>query len=907
MSELRFDNQTVVVTGAGGGLGKAYATFFASRGANVVVNDLGGSHVGEGKSTKAADVVVEEIRKAGGKAVANYDSVENGEAIIDTAIKNFGRIDILINNAGILRDISFKNMKDQDWDLINKVHVYGAYKCARAAWPHFRKQKFGRIINTASAAGLYGSFGQTNYSAAKLSQVGFTETLAKEGAKYNILANVIAPIAASRMTATVMPPDVLEHLKPEWVVPLVAVLVHPSNTQETGSIFEVGGGHIAKLRWERAKGALLKTDESLTPQAILSKWNDVNDFSKPSYPSGPADFMSLLEEGQQLPSAPAAPNLDFKGKVALVTGGGNGLGRSYCLLFAKLGASVVVNDLVDPEPVVQEIKKLGGTAVGNKASVEDGEAVVKAAIDAFGRIDIVINNAGILRDKAFTNMDDSLWNPVIDVHLRGTYKVTKAAWPYFLKQKYGRVVNTTSTSGIYGNFGQANYAAAKLGILGFSRALALEGAKYNIKVNTIAPNAGTNMTRTILPEEMVQAFKPDYVAPLVVLLSSDAVPEPGTKGLYECGSGWFARTRFQRSGGHSFPVDVPLTPEAVLAEWKNIVNFDDGRADHPEDSQAGLERIMANINNRSGGKKEDKAAANADQGILSNIEKAKKMTSQGTPFEYTDRDVILYNISLGAKRTDLPLVYENNENFQALPTFGVIPWFNTQTPWNMEDIVANFSPMMLLHGEQYLEIRKYPIPTAAKTINIPKLVDVIDKGNAAIVVAGYTTKDSKTGEDLFYNESSVFIRGSGGFGGSPKPTAARPKAAVAAYKPPQRKPDVVVEEKTSEDQAALYRLNGDRNPLHIDPEFSKVGGFKIPILHGLCSLGISGKHIFQKYGPFKNIKVRFAGVVLPGQTLKTEMWKEGNVVIFQTVVAETGKLAISGAGAELLEGAKAKL
>lgn len=121
-----------------------------------------------------------------------------------------------------------------------------------------------------------------------------------------------------------MPPDVLEHLKPEWVVPLVAVLVHPSNTQETGSIFEVGGGHIAKLRWERAKGALLKTDESLTPQAILSKWNDVNDFSKPSYPSGPADFMSLLEEGQQLPSAPAAPNLDFKGKVALVTGGGNG-------------------------------------------------------------------------------------------------------------------------------------------------------------------------------------------------------------------------------------------------------------------------------------------------------------------------------------------------------------------------------------------------------------------------------------------------------------------------------------------------------------------------------------------------------------------------------------------------------
>ena len=136
------------------------------------------------------------------------------------------------------------------------------------------------------------------------------------------------------------------------------------------------------------------------------------------------------------------------------------LGRSYALLFAKHGASVVVNDLMNPDDVVQEIQKLGGKAIGNKASAEDGDTVVKAAIDAFGRIDIIVNNAGILRDKAFANMDDTLWDQVIAVHLRGTYKVTKAAWPYMLKQKYGRIVNTTSTSGIYGNFGQANYAAA---------------------------------------------------------------------------------------------------------------------------------------------------------------------------------------------------------------------------------------------------------------------------------------------------------------------------------------------------------------------------------------------------------------------------------------------------------------
>lgn len=207
---------------------------------------------------------------------------------------------------------------------------------------------------------------------------------------------------------------------------------------------------------------------------------------------------------------------------------------------------------------------------------------------------------------------------------------------------------------------------------------------------------------------------------------------------------------------------------------------------------------------------------------------------------------------------------------------------------------------MLLHGEQYLEIRKWPIPTSGKLISHGRLVDVIDKGNAAIVVTGTTTKDATTGEDVFYNEFSVFIRGSGGFGGASSGTDRG--AATASHKVPSRNPDAVVEEKTTEDQAALYRLNGDRNPLHIDPEFSKVGGFKLPILHGLCTFGISGKHLYLKFGPFKNIKVRFVGVVIPGQTLRTEMWKDGGRVVFQTKVVETGKLCIAGSAAELSRG-----
>lgn len=737
-----------------------------------------------------------------------------------------------------------------------------------------------------------------NELAAKLSQVGFTETLAKEGYKYNIICNVIAPIAASRMTQTVMPPDILENLKPDWVVPLVAVLVHSSNQHETGSIFEVGGGHIAKLRWERAKGALLKTGPSLTPGAILKKWENVNDFSEPSYPSGVADFMSLLEEAQKLGDNEQGERLDFTGKVALITGGGAGLGRSYALLFAKYGASVVVNDLVNPDDVVQEIQKNGGKAVGNKASAEDGDAVVKAAIEAYGRLDILVNNAGILRDKAFANMEDKMWDQVIAVHLRGTFKTTKAAWPYFLKQKYGRIVNTTSTSGIYGNFGQANYAAAKLGILGLSRALAREGAKYNINVNTIAPNAGTNMTRSIMPEEMVQAFKPEQVAPLVVALCSDKVPDPPTGGLFEVGSGWHARTRWQRSGGHGFPVDVKLTPEAVVKAWSDIVTFDDGRADHPEDAQDGLKSIMNNMQNKSAGGKRD-ATGNVDTKILESIDTAKGMKAEGSKFSYDDKDVILYNLGIGAKRTELPLIYEGSDSFQVLPTFGVIPPFGAEAPWNMDDILPNFNPTMLLHGEQYLEIRKFPLPTAGTLVSFPKLVEVVDKGKSAIVVSGTTTKDAHTGEDVFYNESSLFIRGSGGFGGPSK--GSNRGAATTVHQPPKRKPDTVVVEATTEEQAALYRLNGDRNPLHVDPGFAKMGGFKTPILHGLCFFGISGKHVYQTYGPFKNIKVRFAGTVLPSQKLRTEMWKEGAKVIFQTIVVETGKLCIAGAGAELMD------
>lgn len=243
-------------------------------------------------------------------------------------------------------------------------------------------------------------------------------------------------------------------------------------------------------------------------------------------------------------------------------------------------------------------------------------------------------------------------------------------------------------------------------------------------------------------------------------------------------------------------------------------------------------------------------------------------------------------------------MFEGDDAFRVLPTFGVIPPFGAASPYSMDQLVPNFSPMMLLHGEQYLEIRQFPIPTEAELVSYPQVVEVLDKGNAGVVIQGAVTKDKRTGKDVFYNESTIFIRGSGGFGGPSK--GSDRGAATRSYKPPQRQPDAVVEEKTSDEQAALYRLSGDRNPLHIEPNFAKMGGFKAPILHGLCFFGIAGKHILNAFGDFQNIKVRFAGTVIPGQTLVTEMWKENNTVIFQVKVKETGKLAISMSAAELM-------
>jgi len=273
---IDLDGRVAVVTGAGGGLGRSHALLMASRGAKVVVNDLGGTRDGSGGGSEMADAVVTEIIDAGGEAVANYDGVhtwEGGEAIVQTALDAFGRVDIVVNNAGILRDTSFAKLEQDQLDLVLKVHLYGAFHVARAAWNHLKQQGYGRIINTSSGSGLYGNFGQSNYSAGKMGQVGLTRTLAIEGAKYGITANVIAPAATSRMTEDIFPPQLLEKLEPEYVSPLVVYLASEACT-DTGRIYSVGGGYVARVAILEGEGTTFEGVPS--PDDVADAWEQVN-------------------------------------------------------------------------------------------------------------------------------------------------------------------------------------------------------------------------------------------------------------------------------------------------------------------------------------------------------------------------------------------------------------------------------------------------------------------------------------------------------------------------------------------------------------------------------------------------------------------------------------------------------
>ncbi len=274
---LRFDNRVAIVTGAGGGLGRAYALELARRGAKVVVNDLGGARDGSGASLSAAQGVVDEIVAAGGEAMANGASVTDAAAVehmVAVVKERWGRVDVLVNNAGILRDKTFVKMTHDDFRQILDVHLMGSVICTKAVWELMREQAYGRILMTTSSTGLYGNFGQANYGAAKLGLVGLMKTLALEGAKYNVKVNTIAPLAATRMTEDLMPPALLEKMGPETVVPAAVYLV--SEDAPSNAIINAGGGGFERAYVTLTRGIHVAA-EDMTAETVAARFDEISD------------------------------------------------------------------------------------------------------------------------------------------------------------------------------------------------------------------------------------------------------------------------------------------------------------------------------------------------------------------------------------------------------------------------------------------------------------------------------------------------------------------------------------------------------------------------------------------------------------------------------------------------------
>ena len=298
---IKFDDKVVIVTGAGGGLGKSHALEFARRGAKVVVNDLGGSVDGSGGASDAANAVVEEIKAEGGEAIANGASVADQSGVqnmIDEVMSKWGRIDVLVNNAGILRDKSFHKITLEEFDAVMDVHFQGSVYTSHAVYPIMREQNFGRIIFTSSSGGLSGNFGQANYGAAKMAMIGLMNCLKIEGQKYNVHSSAVAPVALSRMTENLFPEGIGERFLPEYVTPAVIYLA--SDDAPNGAIIGAGAGVFTQFRIFETMGLALGTGDNMTPENIAAGWSSVADMDDArELFSGPEQTIKILEQADK--------------------------------------------------------------------------------------------------------------------------------------------------------------------------------------------------------------------------------------------------------------------------------------------------------------------------------------------------------------------------------------------------------------------------------------------------------------------------------------------------------------------------------------------------------------------------------------------------------------------------------
>lgn len=591
--------------------------------------------------------------------------------------------------------------------------------------------------------------------------------------------------------------------------------------------------------------------------------------------------------------------LRFDGQVAVVTGAGGGLGREYALLLASRGAAVVVNDLGSSregegaassaaDQVVTLIKEAGGCAVANYDSVENGDRIIESAIANFGRIDILINNAGFLRDKSFAKMTIDDWDMIHRVHLRAVFVTTQAAWHHFRRQKYGRIVLTSSAAGVFGNFGQANYSAAKCALVGLGRTLCLEGERYNIKTNVLVPAAASRLTADLVPDHLLQLLQPRLVAPVVLLLSHSCCPVSGA--VLEAAGGTAALYRIQRGASVAAP-----SPERLLTDWPMLqAGFEGSSASTPNSAAEQMMILAQQLETLSAGERKQSELVSSDE--------AGGVLLPETRYQYGPELAILYALGVGVsvgERHGLRYLYEEHGHFSPHPMFACLLMNALPVHALTELPNVQIDLSQLLHGEHHLEVNGSLPPSADLRVK-SSVLDVVDKGSgkAAIIIikveAFDDTKDKTV--PLVVQQASLFVRGAGGFGGPKTSVHLRPLAATS-----DKAPDLVLSFTTTVDQAALYRLTGDKNPLHIDPEFAvTAAGQSAPILHGLCVLGACVHRVVREGAGAQRVRRvggRFSRPALPGDRMVIDVWTgrtEEHVLEFRTRSASSDHVVISG-------------
>lgn len=564
---MHLKDKVAIITGSGRGIGRGIAMFLAENGAKVLINDPGSAADGSGEDSAPAQKTADDIIATGGKAIANFDSIADYQSagkLVDQAVKEWGQVDILVNCAGILRDRMVFNMSKEEWDAVIQVHLYGHFNMISHVSKIMRQNQWGRIINFTSNSGLLGNLGQVNYGAAKAGIAGMTRSIAKDLEKYNITVNAISPVADTRMTADVGGSDkpnkkqsIFAGMKePEFVAPMIGYLASDKAQNINGKIFYVQGGRVS-LPFHPSPEHSIVSDKKIWDLKDLDDGMHYVLMRRKRNPVPPLEELEI--PGRDMPAKDLSKQ-PLKNKTIVITGAAGGIGSKVSEALALHGANLILNDpgsnldgsgknqnvLTD---LASELQKNNSNVLTSEHDItkwEDAAELINSAVSNFGTIDAVVHIAGILQDRMIFNMTEEEWDNVINVHLTAYFNLAKHASAIMRKQNFGRLIGFSSSSGLTGNAGQANYSAAKAGIAGMTRCLAIDLGRNGITANAIAPTAMTRMTDSV-PEQVQQEkfneaqktqrmeLDPAQIAPLTAYLCSEQSWDINGKIFYSAG------------------------------------------------------------------------------------------------------------------------------------------------------------------------------------------------------------------------------------------------------------------------------------------------------------------------------------------------------------------------------------